>query len=218
MKRFMQVTSAILFVAALCGSARADIVAQWDGPQTFTGAMGEDIKLAPVSIGQEGTIGMQFKADSIGSNRVLWYNCSTATGETHEYRVIIDNSLGNQKVGCYLYNSGSYAVQYETPFSDTTSMHTLKFTWKDDSPTLVTLDGVTASITNEHALAAFTSHADWNRLAYGNFSSRFLGTMQNVVIYDTYNAPYSPVPEPGACVLVLSGLFGILAYAWRKRR
>jgi hypothetical protein len=33
-----------------------------------------------------------------------------------------------------------------------------------------------------------------------------------------YNAGPAPVPEPGTCVLLLTGLIGLLCYAWKKRR
>ena len=39
----------------------------------------------------------------------------------------------------------------------------------------------------------------------------YLGTIDNFEIVGT-------VPEPGTIVLLITGLIGLLAYAWRKRK
>ncbi len=40
----------------------------------------------------------------------------------------------------------------------------------------------------------------------------------NQVQLDNVSGTYSPVPEPGTIGLLCTGLIGLLAYAWRKRR
>ena len=41
-------------------------------------------------------------------------------------------------------------------------------------------------------------------------------SLDNLVLSDSFIP--SPIPEPGTLVLMATGLFGLLAYAWRKRR
>lgn len=37
-------------------------------------------------------------------------------------------------------------------------------------------------------------------------------------LFDAVKLDASPIPEPGTCLLLTSGIVGLLAYAWRKRR
>jgi hypothetical protein len=46
----------------------------------------------------------------------------------------------------------------------------------------------------------------------GSLNTRWIGTAYVDI------GPAPPVPEPGTLVLVATGLLGLLAYAWRKRR
>ena len=55
---------------------------------------------------------------------------------------------------------------------------------------------------------------------------QFSGTLGNAAIsvtdghtlYGTFALPAAPAPEPGTVVLLATGLMGLLAYAWRKRK
>jgi hypothetical protein len=61
-----------------------------------------------------------------------------------------------------------------------------------------TLAGVTASDALYFGTAGISAYTN-NRPAWDNLT-------------------YSAVPEPGACVLLISSMMGLLAYAWRKRK
>ena len=71
----------------------------------------------------------------------------------------------------------------------------------------------------------------WDRLVWGNtvtFSNAGEYTSYRVLVSETRNigplmqisevALYSAIPEPGTLTLVITGLVGLLAYAWRKRK
>ena len=49
-----------------------------------------------------------------------------------------------------------------------------------------------------------------------NFSMFVVGPTTQSVYFD--DASFAAVPEPSAIVLLMTGLMGLLAYAWRKRR
>lgn len=58
----------------------------------------------------------------------------------------------------------------------------------------------------------------------GTIEQGFNGMIDDVRIYNNalsgteVASLYSTVPEPGACVILLTGLLGLMAYAWRKRK
>ncbi len=51
-------------------------------------------------------------------------------------------------------------------------------------------------------------------LVYGNST----GTNHPAYSFDNVTISAAPIPEPSTLVLLATGLFGLLAYAWRKRR
>ena len=185
-----------------------------------------------LSVGQEGGISIQFKANNTSgaghedNSEYLWMFCDT-NDKVGEYRAeIVNNSIfvalwsdkgGANGTGGYVVNTGDNGQSI--PFTDTTSWHTLDLAWKNGSPTLLTLDGVVKqSITNIGTLDSFTSGANWSTLgavATTPPRSFFDGQMQNVEIRNTYAAP---TPEPSSIVMLGVGLASLLAYAWRKRK
>ena len=80
-------------IVAWSGSASADIVASFTGPQTFTGTLGagDSVVLDPVStIGTEGTISFDFTiptTSTITANETLWYCTDTFAGQTAELSI-----------------------------------------------------------------------------------------------------------------------------------
>ena len=160
----------------------ASVVAQHDGPTTFGGGVQT---LPDVTIGDEGTIELEFMADDVSG--CIWYMADVVGGSEGEYRIL----LGDDTLRGILWNHGSYATDVSIPFTDTTEWHSLKMTWKEGEETLFTLDGVTTSATNSVPLGDFASGAGIhamggypNGFAGGNY---FTGMTRNVKIYDTYN-------------------------------
>jgi hypothetical protein len=51
-----------------------------------------------------------------------------------------------------------------------------------------------------------------------SFQPEFRGSAGATYGIDNVRFGAAPVPEPSSCVLLAAGLFGLLAYAWRKRR
>ena len=62
------------------------------------------------------------------------------------------------------------------------------------------------------AIAGWNGGDTFNSLAGRTVALRF--TMDNATVYGFH---FEPVPEPSAIVLLVTGLIGLLVYAWRKR-
>ena len=160
----------------------ASVVAQHDGPTVFGGGIQA---LPSVTIGDEGTIELEFMAEDLTG--CVWYMADVLGGSEGEYRIMLqDETL----IGA-LWNHGTYATTIRVPFTDTTEWHSMKLTWKEGEETVLVLDGVTTSATNEAPLGDFTAgdgiHAMGgypNGFAGGNY---FTGMTRNVIISDTYN-------------------------------
>jgi hypothetical protein len=206
------VLMAVAALAAWASSASADLVASWDGPQDFNGTS-DKVVLPNVSIGQEGSVWLKFKADTTTGMHTLWYDADAPWSTVGEYRINLYNgSLNYQLYPCN--TAGG------TNFTDTASWHSLSLQWKQGSPTLFTLDGVAKSVSNDHALAPSSWASTTGNHALGCLPQPspsdpirwFDGQISNVQVYNTY------APEPSATVLAVTGLLGLLAYAWRKRR
>jgi hypothetical protein len=214
---------ALAAMMAWTGVASADIVASFAGPKDFNGTSDYQA-LSDVSIGQEGSVQLEFKADTLpssaGGTGVLWCLSDTPGG-----------TLGEYKIGTY-YNapdSSTYLVQWSwTPegyasvgsfqFSDTTNYHTVSLQWGNGVATKFTLDGVVASeqASSPAARHAFTSNnTHWIGCSPSGAQYSFDGSIRNVYVCNTYDVT---VPEPSTLILVGSGLFGLLAYAWRKQK
>jgi hypothetical protein len=87
--------------------------------------------------------------------------------------------------------------------------------------TSVTLDGTALTFggsptvsRNATSWQAFTS--DSINISAGPHTLRF--TNADLGDYDKISISGTSTPEPGTCVLLVTGLFGLLAYAWRKRK
>lgn len=201
----------------------AEIVAQYAGPTQFDGTS-TIVSLDNCSIGTEGTLQLEFKADQTNSNAVLWYMADAWGGSSAggEYRVWL---YGNQLYGALWQGAaGAYAVSPGSctfAFSDTTAWHTLRLTWEQGQNTLMTLDGGangSLSIANSVNLQSFTStlNALGGYPQPGNPNSFFQGSIRNVVLTNTFNS--ITIPEPSTITLMVNGVIGLLACAWRKRR
>ena len=180
----------------------ASVVAQHEGPSKFTDSPMQT--LADVMIGDEGSIDLEFQIN--GEEGCIWYMADsfggTATGG--EYRLLVSND----SLYGILWNSGGYAAQIQIPITEAADWHSVSFTWKEGEETSLTLDGVTTTMVNTHALGDFTSGVDQNVLggypSGGDGSFLFDGMTRNVVISDTYS-PVA-VPEPSVAVLLLTAL------------
>ena len=160
----------------------ASIAAQHDGPTEFFN--GGIQTLPEVTIGLEGTVEMEFKADAV--NGMLWYMADVNGGSVGEYRIYLENST----LYAMLWTSAGYAANVALAFDDTTEWHNLSMTWKEGEDTLVTLDGSTTSVANSVPLLDFTSGAGIHVLGGkpdGAFT--FEGAMRNVKVYDEYIVP-----------------------------
>ena len=163
----------------------ASVAAQHDGPTEFFN--GGIQTLPEVTVGLEGTVEMEFKADVVDG--CLWYlsNDIFGAGQTGEYRLYLEDS----KLHIRLWNeAGDYAVASDVPFDDTTQWHSVSLTWKEGEDTLLTLDGVTTNFTNEATLLDFTSGDGVHALGgYPNDTFTFEGMTRNVKVYDEYIVP-----------------------------
>lgn len=207
----------LVLASAFTSRASGEIVAALTGPQEFDGSS-TMVSLNNGDVGLEGTLQFDFKADSTNSG-VLWYLADVYGGVKGEYRIYLENNVLTPA----LWGSSGYAV---TPisanglsFSDTTNWHTLRFAWKQGENTLFTLDGGTTpdtsrTFSNAVSLTSFTSTLD----VLGAYPASspwncFDGSIRNVVLTNAYNA----VPEPTTSVLLGMAVFGLVAYAWRKK-
>jgi hypothetical protein len=207
---------ALAAVLACAGSVSAAIVATHTGPTTFDGSSTR-VDLPNVSIGLEGTVSLEFKADDTADLHTLWYCADSQGGTSGEYRL----RLQSNEFSYQLWPSSGENTVNDTisfAFTDTTSWHSTTLSWKNGEHLLFTLDGVTKVI-NQTGLAAFTSTTGNHVLGVNTVNGGiryFDGEMRNVVISDAYSP--LPTPEPGTLMLLATGLFGLLAYAWRRRR
>jgi hypothetical protein len=204
-------------LAASAGSVSAAYVASFAGPKQFSVESDIVVLTDGVSIGQEGGLSCEFKSDNTdprANGGYLWYCADTYGGTKAEYRVLISQNL----LKLFLWSDlGGYAANIALPFTDTTSFHSLDVGWKEGSDTFVTLDGVTTSVANAHPLDSFVSGAGLNTigaLPLGAGAYPLMGQIQNFQLRDTYAA----VPEPSTLALIVTGVIGLLAYAWRKRK
>jgi hypothetical protein len=202
-KCIVSLVALVVTVVVPVSRASADIVASYaygdfDGSTT--------VDLPAVSIGQEGRVDFEFKADSLDAEQYLWYmDDSPAWGI--QYRVAISGG----KLMVSLWNSNGYVTtgNWYSPIT-AGELHSLSVAWKQGQPTLITLDGATSSITNAVSLLSSTSTI--HKVGGAN-GVNFDGVIQNLRVRDTYT-----IPEPGTATLAAIGLIGLLAYAWKKRR
>jgi len=88
--------------------------------------------------------------------------------------------------------------------------------WSQFASLPVTMPGVLVPVWGNHNLT-FTALAgqpyDETTLAI-----RITGAPSTWIGVDNVSLTFTPAPEPSALVLLAMGLFGLLAYAWRKRK
>lgn len=148
--------------------------------------------LSAVSIGSEGTVELEFKADSTDEG-CIWYLADVWSGKNGEYRLYLDDDTLNGA----LWNQGAYSAQLSVPFDDTARWHRLKLTWKEGEETLLMVDGVAVSVANGSPLGQFGSGPGMHVLgAYpsgGSGSSFFRGMTRNVRVRNYYDAS-APLP------------------------
>jgi len=166
------------------------VVAQLDGPTSYT--IGPPVILSDVTVGDEGSIDLEFKADAITG--CLWYMGDVFGGSVGEYRLLLDNN----NFHAFLWNSGTYSVNWSTPFTDTADWHSVRMAWKEGEDTLITLDGVTTNVANAGTLNDFTSGEGLHAL--GDYPSEtyhnpYVGELRNVKVYDTYEQSASIVAQ-----------------------
>jgi len=193
--RFILQSGWLLLLAVFTGTASAAVVAQLDGPTEY-GPGTPMVVLPSATVGDEGYVELEFKADSL-DNSCIWYLADAfgGTGAGGEYRLYLWDGAINAK----LWNTGGYAASAEIPFSDTTSWHSLSMAWKEGEETLVTLDGATTNVTNTHVLADFTSgegqHVLGGYPSGGSGSALFNGSVRDMKLCDTYEESTSVVAQ-----------------------
>lgn len=196
-------------VGAWTAGASAEIVAQLPGDTVFDGTSG--VSLGNVSIGEEGRVDLEFKADVIDG--YLW---SLSDGSTlNSYRLWLGTELGTTKLFAAIRSDdAAYAIFCAREFTDTTDFHSLTMSWKKGDSIVVTLDGAILDDTGDSSLLrSFTASAHLagdHAVANG---SCFDGTIRNLTVRNT-----SAVPEPSTMAIAASGLLSLLAYAWRRRK
>jgi hypothetical protein len=203
------------------GTTEAGVLISRPGPDSLDGA--SVVALPNESIGLEGSVSFDFQtANPTGDGQRPW-NMNDAADSVGEMGVVVGGLDGAVKVTIWNNNGGYvFSPTYVTVGSiSDTAYHHIDFTWKEGSPTLCAFDGAVTSIANTHSLIAFTS--GYNSLG-GQVTDTnpghlfFTGTVKDFVMTDVYTPPVS-TPEPGTMMALLSaGLFGLLCYAWRKRK
>jgi hypothetical protein len=185
----------VLVIAASAGAVSAGVVAELAEPTDF-GWTPPSVVLPPVTIGDEGSVELEFKADNVENGGMLWHMADAPGGTVAggEYRVM----LRDGKLMCLLWNTGNYVATWSTPFEDTANWHSVRMAWSNFQTTLVTLDGATSYVSNNNWLTDFTSGEDMHLLS--GYPDHFVpllfdGTMRNVKVYDTYDPSASPVAE-----------------------
>jgi hypothetical protein len=219
-KMFVMLT-ALATMLAWSRSASAEIVASWAGPKDFNGTSSDVEPLSGISIGksigQEGRVDLEFNIASdlsASTPMALWYCADVPGGNAAEYTIQYDRAMN--QIGAYLWGSGTYFAQTSIGFDPDGNWHTVSFAWKQNQQAVLTLDGVTQSAIT-HLLPTFASGSGCHVLgenAYNGGVYFYEGGLRNVVVYNTY----TPTPEPSTIVLLATGIIGLLAYAWRKRR
>jgi hypothetical protein len=210
---------ALAAVLAWASGASAICVSSYAGPATFDG-IDDTVVLPNVSIGLEGTVSLQFKADDTAGMHNIWYCADTLGGVLGEYRILLTNNTVWSELwpaGC----SAGFGVQF--PLTDTTNWHTVSMSWKDGVDTVLRFDGVEKRfpIAYENGtpmhLPEFTTITGSHELGCGYLNGAafryFDGQMRNLVVYNTYTAP-----EPSVVALMITGLLGLLSYVWWKWR
>lgn len=164
----------------------------------------------------------------------MWYQ---TFGDHYNYESLVGNSAGADYWEMWLYNNGTPKARIQAGLSKygstalgTNTWYNFTWTWNKNSDNTVTQ----ALYVNGNAVTGTESTASWvNPGSYVYFggnhgNSPGLGTLDEVAIFNTalttnqvlsiYTNGISTIPEPNTIVLLVSGMIGLLAYAWRKRK
>lgn len=199
---------ALAALMAWTGSASATLIVSHDGPTTFNG---EDdyVSLSNVTIGSWGKVELEFKADDTEDGSTLWFMLDDTDNSGYLLMILSDSIVAP------MWTSSTYQSGWDpvVSFTDTTSWHSLSLQWRSGYIPTMTLDGTSYNLTSSApTLPDFTS----SKHVLGRYSSTnhyFDGEIRNVKVYDTCD-----IPEPSTFALLIAGLIGLLAYAWRKRK
>jgi hypothetical protein len=143
------------------------------------------------------------------------------------------NTSENSKNWAY-YDGGAYRESSLPVSIDVNHLVVMRFDWNDATggvdatkmyldPNLLAGEAGNTPISSATGLADTGASTSINLLRLMGWQQAYTGGTMNLdgIRYTTgWNdlVAGAATPEPGACVMVITGLIGLLAYAWRKRK